>query len=74
MTDIVEKLKKGENLSFEESKTLFTDLMEGKHSEDSIIEILESFIRKGVRSSLIPILKSFFQNCQMRVKWKNKSS
>ena len=47
MTDIVEKLKKGENLSFEESKTLFTDLMEGKHSEDSIIEILESFIKKG---------------------------
>ena len=47
MTDIVEKLKKGENLSFEESKNLFADLMEGKHSEDSIIEILESFIKKG---------------------------
>ena len=47
MTNIVEKLKKGENLSFEESKTLFADLMEGKHSEDSIIEILESFIKKG---------------------------
>ena len=47
MTDIVEKLKKGENLSFEESKNLFADLMEGKHSEDSIIEILESFTKKG---------------------------
>ena len=47
MTNIVEKLKRGENLSFEESKVLFTDLMEGKHSEDSIIEILESFIKKG---------------------------
>ena len=47
MTDIVEKLKKGKNLSFEESKNLFTDLMEGKHSEDSIIEILESFLKKG---------------------------
>ena len=47
MTNIVEKLKKGENLSFEESKALFADLMEGKHSEDSIIEILESFIKKG---------------------------
>ena len=46
MTNIVEKLKKGENLSFEESKALFAGLMEGKHSEDSIIEILESFIRK----------------------------
>ena len=47
MTDIIEKLKKGGNLSFEQSKALFTDLMEGKHSEDSIIEILESFIKKG---------------------------
>ena len=47
MTDIVEKLKKGEDLSFEESKSLFTDLMEGKHQEDSIIEILESFTKKG---------------------------
>ena len=34
MTDIIEKLKKGGNLSFEQSKALFTDLMEGKHSED----------------------------------------
>ena len=47
MIDIIEKLKKGENLSFEESKSLFTDLMEGKHHEDSIIEILESFTKKG---------------------------
>ena len=47
MTNIVEKLKKGENLSFKESKAIFTDLMEGKHSENSIIEILESFIKKG---------------------------
>ena len=47
MIEIKEKLKKGENLSFEESKILFAELMEGKHSEDSIIEILESFIKKG---------------------------
>ena len=47
MTDILEKLKKGENLSFEESKVLFADLMNGKHSEDSIIEILEYLIKKG---------------------------
>ena len=47
MTDVVEILKKGENLSFEQSKALFTDLMEGKHSENSIIEILESFTKKG---------------------------
>ena len=47
MTKIIEKLKIGENLSFDQSKVLFTDLMEGKHSEDLIIEILESFIKKG---------------------------
>ncbi len=47
MIEIKEKLKKGENLSFEESKILFAELMEGKHSEESIIEILESFIKKG---------------------------
>ena len=35
---------------------------------------LESFIRNGVRSSLIPILKSFFQNRQMRVKWNKEMS
>ena len=39
MTDIVEKLKKGENLSFEESKTLFADLMDGKNSENSIVNL-----------------------------------
>ena len=47
MADIIEKLKNGQNLSFEESKVLFTDLMEGKHSEELIVEILESFIKKG---------------------------
>ena len=47
MTNFVEKLKKGENLSFEESKSLFTSLMEGKFDDHSIIEILESLIKKG---------------------------
>ena len=47
MKEVVEKLKKGENLSFEESKALFVDLMEGKYTEASIIEILESFLKKG---------------------------
>ncbi len=47
MTEIKEKLKKGKSLSFDESKLLFTELMEGKHSEESVIEILDSFIRKG---------------------------
>ena len=47
MTDFVENLKKGQSLSFEESKSLFTDLMEGKFDEASIIEILEALIKKG---------------------------
>ena len=47
MSYIEEKLKKGQNLTFEESKTLFNQLMEGKHNESSIIEILESLLKKG---------------------------
>jgi len=47
MTNIVEKLKKGEDLSFEESKFLFTELMEGKYEENSIIKILECLTKKG---------------------------
>ncbi len=47
MSIIVENLKKGQNLSFEESKILFNELMEGKHNENTIIEILESFLKKG---------------------------
>ena len=41
MSNIQEKLKKGKNLSFEDSKTLFSELMEGKHNESEIIEILD---------------------------------
>ena len=47
MTDISEKLIKGKNLSFEQSKLLFSGLMDGKYSEDSIINILEAFNKKG---------------------------
>ncbi len=47
MTDIIENLKKGQNLSFEESKTLFNDIMEGNYNENSIIEILEFLLKKG---------------------------
>ncbi len=47
MNKIIDNLKKGQNLSFEESKTLFNELMEGKHDEKSVIEILESLIKKG---------------------------
>ena len=47
MSDFLKNLKKGHNLSFEDSKTLFNELMEGKYDENSIIEILESLIKKG---------------------------
>ena len=40
MSNFVESLKKGQSLSFEESKILFTELMEGIHDESSIIGIL----------------------------------
>ena len=47
MSVISTKLKQGQNLSFGDSKSLFSDLMEGKHTEDQIIEILEALIKKG---------------------------
>ena len=47
MSNLLEKLQKGQNLSFEDSKTLFTELMEGKHDENTIINILEALIKKG---------------------------
>ena len=40
MSNITEKLKKGQNLSFEDSKVLFSELMEGKYDENTIIEII----------------------------------
>ena len=47
MSNLKENLKKGQNLSFKESKALFNELMEGKYDENSIIEILEYLIKKG---------------------------
>ena len=35
---------------------------------------IESFIKNGVRESLIPLLISFFQNRKMKVKWNGKFS
>ena len=50
MSDTVTKLKQGQNLSFEESKSLFSDLMEGKYAENQIIEILESLIKNFINN------------------------
>ena len=47
MSNFVENLKNGQDLSFEESKALFNELMEGKYDENSIVEILESLLKKG---------------------------
>ena len=47
MSNILEKLKKLQNLSFEESKVLFSELMEGKYDENTIIEILDALLKKG---------------------------
>ena len=47
MSKFIESLKDGKNLSFDESKTLFNELMEGKYDENSIIEILDSLSKKG---------------------------
>ncbi len=47
MIEIVKNLKNGQNLSFEESKSLFSSLMQGEYNEPTIIEILESFLKKG---------------------------
>ena len=47
MSNLLEKLQKGQNLSFENSKTLFAGLMEGKYDETTIIKILEALLNKG---------------------------
>ena len=47
MDNLIENLKKGQNLSLNESKFLFNKLMDGKYDENTIIEILESFLKKG---------------------------
>ena len=46
MTNLIDILKNGKNLSFDESKTLFNELMEGKYNDSAIIEILESLSKK----------------------------
>ncbi|MFL2889371.1 MAG: anthranilate phosphoribosyltransferase [Pelagibacteraceae bacterium] len=47
MKEILTKLKDSQNLSFTDSKKLFSSIMDGRHSDDEIVEILESLITKG---------------------------
>jgi anthranilate phosphoribosyltransferase len=47
MTDFIKQLESKENLSFEESKSLFSNIMEGKYDEDNIVKILNALSNKG---------------------------
>ena len=47
MADFIKKLESKENLSFQESKILFSNIMEGKYDEDNIIKILTALSNKG---------------------------
>ena len=47
MTNFINKLESRKNLSFEESKNLFSNIMEGKYDEVTIIKILEYLSLKG---------------------------
>ena len=60
MSDAINKLKQGQNLSFEESKSLFSDLMEGKNEENQIIEILEALIKKGETKERGELSKTYY--------------
>ena len=47
MTDFINRLESNESLSFEESKNLFTNIMEGKYDEINIVKILNALSKKG---------------------------
>jgi anthranilate phosphoribosyltransferase len=47
MTNFIKKLESKENLSLEDSKSLFSNIMEGKYDEDSIVKILNALSNKG---------------------------
>ena len=47
MIDFIKKLESHKNLSFEDSKNLFFNIMDGKYDEVSVIKILESLSKKG---------------------------
>ena len=53
MKEFLSKLKNSENLSFEESKSAFEIIMEGKASEDEIYDFLTLLSKKGESSNEI---------------------
>ena len=47
MNEILKKLKNKKNLTFEESKTAFSDIMSGKANEELIYDFLTLSYAKG---------------------------
>ena len=62
--------------SKEEAKAVLVQMIDWKSAFDKQCHRLGilSFIRNGVRKSLIPILISYYQNREMAVKWNGKMS
>ena len=69
-------LTETDNNSRGEIKAVLCSFIDWKqaYSRQSHILGVRSFIRNGVRPSLIPLLISYFQSRQMRVKWHGKLS
>ena len=51
--ELIKNISEGKNLSFEESKTIFLDIMNGKMSENSIYNFLTYLSAKGETSDEI---------------------
>ena len=67
MKEFLSKLKRNENLSFEESKSAFETIMEGKASEDEIFNFLTLLSKKGESSSEIACGVYVLRNKSKRV-------
>ena len=61
MEKIIEKLKNKENLSFEESKSSFEDIMSGKVKEQQIHDFLILSSKKGDLNSISLFIKSYLK-------------
>ena len=58
MKEFIEKLKKKENLNFEESKNAFENLMNGKAADDDIFNLGKKISNR----SLVDRVKTIFEN------------
>ena len=71
MKNYIEKLKKKENLSFEETKNVFNILMEGKANDNEIFDFLTLMSNKGESSDEIAGGVYVLRNKSKRVNIKN---